>query len=133
MKAEQEGDFWTNTNGGVGGWREVPACSKETNSTAEVGILDHFDKIPNSKTLESFNTREIPNPHCSDPCFTPPLKQLDFFCIPSSTSCSESVLFCLKIYYKKNYSAGNHRHCSRQTGRKPVHTCSEFCFGNVLD
>lgn len=112
--------------------KNVPVCSKETNSMAEGGSLDHFDKIPNPQILESFHTWEITYTYSRDPCFTTPLKQLDLFAslliffVQSLFSLSEDLL-------QKNYSAGNHRHCSRQTGRKPVHTCSEFCFDNVPD
>lgn len=94
--------------------------------------LDHFYKIPNPKILESFHTWEIPNTHSSDPCFmTPPNNWI--FLHPFSYFLTRVSFLRLKVYYKKNYSAGNHRHRSRQTGRKPVHTCSEFCLDNMPD
>lgn len=83
---------------------------------AEGGSLDHFDKILNPKILESFRTWKIPNTHTVDPCFMTPLKQWDFFAsllvlfVQSLFSLSEDLL------QKKNYSAGNYRHCSKLEG-----------------
>lgn len=97
MKAEQREDFWRNPNR-TERKKNVPVCSKETNSTAEGGSLDHFDKIPNPQILESFHTWKITYTYFRDPCFTTPLKQLDFFAslliffVQSLFSLSEDLL-----------------------------------------
>lgn len=70
--------------------------------------LDHFDRIQDSKILESFQTWEIFSFHNTSQT---PICLVSFqYLLPRDCS------LCLEIYYKKNQknSARNHKHNSRQ-------------------
>lgn len=106
--------------------KNVPVSSKKTNSMAEGRIWIILTKYQITKFWNNFILGKHPA-QTSDPCFTNLLTGFFVSLLVLSVQCLRR-----KIYYEID-SASNHRHCFRQTGRKPVHTHREFSFNYVLD